>query len=1654
MANLRLAITSTDAKRGAEEFRSATEGIKKEAIETVKRISEMQQAFKELAASGKGIVAVQADFGRTAAAASQSLRSYSAEMLKMIEHSKSGAEVVRNVDQYTKELEKSLKSAGFVLASSAEKALAFKGALFEAKIPLLEIGSEADAASKKLVVLEGVLAKIQQTSSKVAVGRAKENFSGFDYTSASIDASSVSRLGALKEYSKGFLNSLDLLKEAGQLDEIAPVLGRLTKSLLAVRTEAEQFKLTKAVTEIDSLIKVISKVELEANLSFFDKFQAKANAFSVQGFQERLSKISEGIRELDQQAKKSAFGAGVFTDSKVAKDFGAGVVDAGKKLEKASDIIAKATSNASFFGMGLKEAAREAEELAKKTRAIDEGLKTRLGANEQQRLNSLRETEAGIAKKLAMAEFERAQQANAVLENLRKRLALAEKERYEYVNSVGRDPMPAPARKDNLSLGLEGYEKRMAGLVASTKQGSAAIEELGTTAFRTRSFVSQLFLGFSAAFAVRAAVRGIIDDMKEYETSIATLKAVTRAVPEDFAKIEEAVRKVGINSVYGANQAAVAMTALAKAGFSVEEAISALPGTLDFATVAKLSLTNAAEIGAKVMRQYGLDVSRLSEVLDSLSTTALGTTTDVGPLSESLAQVGPIASSLNNTVQETVAAIGVLSERVKDGSSAGTALKGVFVSLLNPSDDAKRAIGELRSTIDQSRLSIDDLNPRTKSLQEILDVLKNSTLDAGSAAIIFQRRFSTQGLVLAQNADRVRELTKVNNELIGTTKKTADTINDTLTGSFARFGSVITEANISLGEAGLGKGLRATLDFFGEVVYELTSADASFKDVSISAKITAEALELVAIAGTGLIAINLIGYLNSVKFGLAALASAYETVALTFMIHPIAATIVAIGAAAAGIWALSDAFDSAEESAFDFSKSAKQYEELFKQFDRFRVNLGRSLISGNQEEELAAITAGVNTTLETIVKLNQRYAEFQRLASEKKLQGSDFQIDAGILSVDSISAESIKNSFKGLGIDEALDEAIGGRKMLIAADATRVYEVALQALVKRQEEVREAIINTPNPSERYKDAKTDLEEYLAELEHYISISHKSQIEQDVETRLFKMKAKAIGEEKDVLNQLSDEYRERLTLAEAFRASIAEDVKAVHAADNALQSVDQRLAEYNRKLQVAEAGKEGGTTGGRAAAIKEAQLEVQALLETGKDSNISRYDDIIADIVGRTYDLTAATKEANAAFKEQESEADRIANQNKTATKSVEEFVKRLEAQAEAYNDTAEAQTRAGLASRFMILASRGAISNLEELKERFNAALATLTSGQNSEAAKNALELVERYEMQANAIGKTTDELARENAQRLLNNIARDKEIAGLDELQKRLDTALDTIDRANAKGRDRQAQQIVSDLKAELALLKLTNDERAVAIQLKKLDDIATKGTIENYDALRAEIEELTKSLTKEQKIESFSKTLAEGVGYAFENIILDIDNAEQHIEDFLRNVTRLVVNQAFTQPLTENLTKFFQEYFSSLFSGLANGIFGGGGGGGGGGGLMQGDSSAKGSYYENGNRYGYGGMFADYGEIIDTPTAFLYGGGRRKGVMGEAGPETILPLSRGSDGKLGVQAVMPQQSQTVVAPPVQNITNNVRMTVVTPSVGDFGRSQRQIKESVRRRT
>jgi phage-related minor tail protein len=75
--------------------------------------------------------------------------------------------------------------------------------------------------------------------------------------------------------------------------------------------------------------------------------------------------------------------------------------------------------------------------------------------------------------------------------------------------------------------------------------------------------------------------------------------------------------------------------------------------------------------------------------------------------------------------------------------------------------------------------------------------------------------------------------------------------------------------------------------------------------------------------------------------------------------------------------------------------------------------------------------------------------------------------------------------------------------------------------------------------------------------------------------------------------------------------------------------------------------------------------------------------------------------------------------------------------------------------------------------------------------------------------------------------------------------------------------------------------------------------------------------------------------------------------------------------------------------------------------------------------------------GGVVNSPVLFPLRGGT--GLMGEAGPEAILPLSRGRDGKLGVRMGGAAGAQVIV-------------NISTPDAQSFRQSQGQVAAMVAR--
>jgi phage-related minor tail protein len=152
-------------------------------------------------------------------------------------------------------------------------------------------------------------------------------------------------------------------------------------------------------------------------------------------------------------------------------------------------------------------------------------------------------------------------------------------------------------------------------------------------------------------------------------------------------------------------------------------------------------------------------------------------------------------------------------------------------------------------------------------------------------------------------------------------------------------------------------------------------------------------------------------------------------------------------------------------------------------------------------------------------------------------------------------------------------------------------------------------------------------------------------------------------------------------------------------------------------------------------------------------------------------------------------------------------------------------------------------------------------------------------------------------------------------------------------------------------------------------------------------------------------------GLKRAFDGLVMDGMKLSDALGVVARAMSQTVYNAA-VKPVTDHLGSLLAGGLNSVVSGLMP--------------FASGGSFAQGRVMP----------FAS-GGIVSGPTAFPMRGGT--GLMGEAGPEAIMPLARGADGRLGVRT---QGGQAV----------SVTINIATPDVRGFERSQSQIAASVAR--
>ena len=143
------------------------------------------------------------------------------------------------------------------------------------------------------------------------------------------------------------------------------------------------------------------------------------------------------------------------------------------------------------------------------------------------------------------------------------------------------------------------------------------------------------------------------------------------------------------------NDAAAAMTELAKGGLTLQESMTASKGTLQLATAAGVSAQQAATIQADSLNTFQLGADQANRVADLLANAANASSGEITDFAQGLAQAGSVAAGFGVPIEDTVTSLAMFAKMGVKGSDAGTMLKTSLQAITDGGEPAQAAIKEL-----------------------------------------------------------------------------------------------------------------------------------------------------------------------------------------------------------------------------------------------------------------------------------------------------------------------------------------------------------------------------------------------------------------------------------------------------------------------------------------------------------------------------------------------------------------------------------------------------------------------------------------------------------------------------------------------------------------------------------------------------------------------------------------------------------------------------------------------------------------------------------------------------------------------------------------------------------------------------------------------
>jgi len=329
--------------------------------------------------------------------------------------------------------------------------------------------------------------------------------------------------------------------------------------------------------------------------------------------------------------------------------------------------------------------------------------------------------------------------------------------------SVGANSGAAAAASNKNLKSVEQSGKQAAkGLLSARQENNLLQGSLIGLSRITPVAVFGLGLIGTAAIGAGLAIKGSINAAASLQQQLDTFQAVTGSSASQLGAVSALAQQLGADLTLpatSAGDAATALTELAKAGLSVEDAMNAARGVLQLSAAANVSAGDAAKIAATQLNAFGLAGDQASKVTDLLAGASIAAQGEITDFAASFQQVSAVANQINLPIEQTAALLTQLAKAGLRGADGGTSLRTTLLRLVPTTKEAaafQKSLGiELNNNVSVGAQLPDLIEQYRTALLRLQPVARQESL----TQIFGQDAIRAASIIFAQQPRELQRLT-------------------------------------------------------------------------------------------------------------------------------------------------------------------------------------------------------------------------------------------------------------------------------------------------------------------------------------------------------------------------------------------------------------------------------------------------------------------------------------------------------------------------------------------------------------------------------------------------------------------------------------------------------------------------------------------------------------------------------------------------------------------------------------------------------------------------------------------------------------------------------------------------------------------------------